>query len=76
MFTLPPVSLCRGRLTQPETAPSTSFTRKQLDSAAPLTKNDMWRLAHNKPNTFTKMAVQRRIEEARRLKYGVHDGDD
>ena len=71
----PSVSLCRGRLSQPDTFGTTGFTREQLDALAPLSRKDMKSLAENRVSPLTKDRVQQRIRAAQSLKYGVHDAD-
>ena len=70
----PPIP-CRGRLTLAETCVRESFTAKELDSLAPLTKGDIEclkgdRYARYVPRPETIERVERRILAARRIKYG------
>lgn len=74
-FMFPSVSLSRGRLSLPDTFPSTSFTRDQLDAVAPLCSADRLSLREHKPTEHAKEVIRSRIEAARNLKYRqLHEG--
>lgn len=64
------VSQCRGRPGLRETLSKESFTAEQLDAAAPLTKKDLLSLQTGNPSARAKEKYRRRLETARRLKYG------
>ena len=67
------ISLCRGRLSRPDTLSRASFTRKQLDAAVPLSRSDILSLRENQPAACTKEKMRRRIEAACNLKYRGND---
>jgi len=75
MPVLDPVSFDRGRVSQPETFAPTAFTRRQLDAVAPLNTKSVLSLRENNSTDSARRMLQRRIEEARKLKYpGGDDG--
>ena len=73
MLVFPLVSLCRGRPSKPDTLVAASFTRKQLDAVAPLSRSDVLSMRLSNPSARAKRMIQNRIEEAFNLKYRTTD---
>lgn len=62
---------CRGREDRLATNPCDTFSTRQLDELAPLEPHDASELGdYCTPSSETITRVQKRIEAARRLKYG------
>ena len=69
MPVLNPVSLCRDRMSQRDTHLTGSFTLKQLDAVAPLSRSVVLSLRLRNPSAYTKRMVKLRIKAACKLKY-------
>ena len=69
MPVLKSVSLSRDRGGRPDTHITTSFTGKQLDAVAPLSKKDVMSIRDGTPTRRAIQTIQRRIEAACNIKY-------
>lgn len=62
---------CRGRVRREDTDIHESFTAEQLDALAPLERGDTTEMGElSIPGSDTIDRLQKRIEAAKRLKYG------